>query len=187
MTAYDILLRRLDADQQRAAEQYNILRRKLVLYFLHHRSPFPEDLADEALDRVARRLDEGEDSGIANLAEYCFGVAKNIRREQTRGLERQREEMPPDSRLVSSFDIERTLLEQDEKHRLQKRLRNCLLRLSDHERELIENYYDDEDRAQTAQREKLARRLKLTLGSLRSAAHRIRQKLEQCVRKGSNS
>ena len=187
MTAYDILLRRLDADQQRAAEKYEVLRRKLILYFVRHDCPFPEDLADEALHRVARRFEEAEGDGIANLPEYCFGVAKNIRLEQRRGPERHREEMPPEGRLVSPFDVERALLERDEDRRRLESLMTCLRRLPDKERELIESYYHDEDRAQIAQREKLARHLKLTLGSLRSAAHRIRQKLERCVRRSFNS
>lgn len=187
MTAYDILLRRLDADPQRAAEQYKILRLKLVLYFVHHRSPFPEDLADEVLHRVARRLEEAEDSGIANLSDYCFGVARHVRYEQGRGAQRQREEMPPESKLVAPFDVERALLERDEEQRRLERLMICLRRLPDHERELIKSYYHDEDRIQIIQREKLASRLKLTPGSLRSTAHRIRQKLERCVRKGVDS
>lgn len=186
MTVYDILLRRLDADQQRAAEQYEVLRRKLVFYFARHDCPFPEDLADETLHRVARRFGEAEGNFITNLVDYCFGVAKNIRHEQRRGPERHREEMPPETHLVGSFDVERSLLEREEDRRRLEILMTCLRRLPDDERELIESYYHDEDHAQTAQREKLARHLKLTLGSLRSAAHRIRQKLERCARRGIN-
>ena len=53
------LLNSLDEDRERAGEKYEELRRTLIRFFEWRGAPFPEEHADEALNRVARRLGEG--------------------------------------------------------------------------------------------------------------------------------
>jgi len=57
--AFDKLLARLADDRERAGEKYQELRGNLIRFFEFHGSAFPEDNADVAINRVARKIDEG--------------------------------------------------------------------------------------------------------------------------------
>jgi hypothetical protein len=71
--AFNRLLGCLDADRQRAGEQYEHLRRSLIKYFNWRGSIYPEKDADETIDRVALKLYEGPE--IEDLYSYALGVA----------------------------------------------------------------------------------------------------------------
>src|SRR5215468_8955650 len=77
--AFNKLLECLDADRQRAAERYEQLHRKLEKFFENHRSAAAEELADETINRVTRKLEEGLE--IQNLSSYCIGVARMLLKE----------------------------------------------------------------------------------------------------------
>src|ERR1041384_5859496 len=72
--AFDRLLLVLDGDSEAAGQKYNLLRRNLVRYFEGRGCQFAEDHADEAVNRVAKRLGEGED--IRDINGYAYGVAR---------------------------------------------------------------------------------------------------------------
>ena len=72
--AFDKLLTCLDPDRERAGIRYEIVRLKLVKFFEWRGCESPEDQADETINRVARRIDEGE--VINNLESYFLGVAR---------------------------------------------------------------------------------------------------------------
>src|ERR1700730_14314988 len=73
------LLARLSPDREQAWQEYACLRQKLVMFFEPHLEA--EDLAEAVLDRIAKK----EDSyGISNVAEFAFGVARNLRNETYR-------------------------------------------------------------------------------------------------------
>ena len=55
---FEALLLRLGSDRETAGERYLQLRQRLVAVFEYRHCPRPEELADETLDRVARRLQE---------------------------------------------------------------------------------------------------------------------------------
>ena len=61
-------------------------------------------------------------------------------------------------------------------------LRRCLPRLPLTERAFMKEYYDDDEKAQIENHKRLAARLKLSMTGLRTRAHRLRNKLEQCVK-----
>jgi DNA-directed RNA polymerase specialized sigma24 family protein len=83
------LLRALHADQSLALERYQRLQQRLILFFMRHRSIFPEDLADEVINRLARAFYEGR--AIASPEAFSLGVARMVlREEQTRLLREQR-------------------------------------------------------------------------------------------------
>jgi DNA-directed RNA polymerase specialized sigma24 family protein len=85
--ALDRLLHRLDGEPEAAARQYETLRRRLCAFFEVRGLLRSEDLAEETLDRVARRLEEGED--VKQLIAYVYGVARRVFRE---GVRRQARE-----------------------------------------------------------------------------------------------
>src|SRR5262245_15018059 len=74
--AFAKFLSYLDSDWERAGEKYIALRESLVKFLDWRGSAFPEEQVDEALNRVARKLDEGE--MIQDLPAFCHGVARLV-------------------------------------------------------------------------------------------------------------
>src|SRR5258708_13203074 len=72
---FENLLARLDPDASRAAQEYELLRRKLVKLFERKKCLSPDELADETIDRVARKLEKQE---IHDIASFACGVAPII-------------------------------------------------------------------------------------------------------------
>src|SRR5687768_13825940 len=77
-TTFEQLLFRLDTDQTRAAEKYELLRRKLVKCLTWKGCPESEadTLADTTLDRVAIKIAQGEI--IENLDAYACQVLRFV-------------------------------------------------------------------------------------------------------------
>src|SRR5437868_5161996 len=82
--AFEQLLAALDPDRERAGLRYENIRRKLIEFFEARGSNSPADNADETINRVARRLDEGE--RVQDLSAYFYGVARLLLKETLRGL-----------------------------------------------------------------------------------------------------
>ena len=55
--AFARLLARLDPDAEKAGEKYRALHQKLVKFFDWHGARYPEEGADETLNRVARKVE----------------------------------------------------------------------------------------------------------------------------------
>ena len=55
---FDQLLQWLNPDRQQAAAQYEWIRRRLIKIFVSRGSYNPEELADNTINRVARKLPE---------------------------------------------------------------------------------------------------------------------------------
>jgi len=87
--SFDRLLGLLDSDRDRAGERYELIRTQLVRIFEWRGCPYPESLADETIDRVGRRLEQGEQIRAADPALYFYGVARNVLKEYW--TERRRE------------------------------------------------------------------------------------------------
>ena len=64
------LMSALDSERNRAGEKYQRLHRRLVKWFEARGTFVAEELADETLDRVARKLSEEE---IQNIPAYTSG------------------------------------------------------------------------------------------------------------------
>lgn len=86
--AFERFLANLDADRDRAGEAYERLRLKLVKWFEWERCTFPDERVDNVIDRVCRKLDEGE--VIESLERNCAGVARNVVREIRKGPDSKR-------------------------------------------------------------------------------------------------
>src|SRR5215831_12242937 len=76
------LLEALDSDRDRAAERYEHLRRSLIKYFDWRGSNNSERGADETIDRLARKLSEG--NIVDDLHTYALGVARYVHLESLR-------------------------------------------------------------------------------------------------------
>jgi RNA polymerase sigma factor (sigma-70 family) len=169
------LLLRLDSDQNRAGEQYEELRRKLIRFFEWRRAPFPEDHADEVFNRLARRLAEGV--AVRNPGTYCYEIARLVLLEALKG---------PDSRRASIEEVNVGAADEGRDEAEQKETRlacldDCLAALPENNRQLIVEYYQDAQRSRIDGRRNLAARLGLQREALANRAQRLRDKLESCV------
>lgn len=167
------LLTALDPDPERASERYESLRRRLTRVFLWERQPDAESLADQAIDRVARRVNEGID--VVDVPAYAHRVAELILLEARRAGHRREAALEAHARLSppdrSSAAVER-------RHAC---LESCLGRLDPEQRDLILRYYSADGRARIEQRDALAKAHGIPLGALRNRALRLREKLEECI------
>jgi DNA-directed RNA polymerase specialized sigma24 family protein len=185
-TAFHRLLEWLDDGGNSRGEKYLAMRRRLVDYFDRKNCPAADDLADETLNRIARRLEE--EGGIVTTApaRYCYIVAKFVFLE-TLG-EAQRNPVSLDAlsdygrgQALASTPSPEAGRKQTEEHQLHC-LEQCLQGLESGDRELIGEYYHGEQRAKIENRQRLAARFGLTANALTIRACRIRARLENCVR-----
>jgi DNA-directed RNA polymerase specialized sigma24 family protein len=171
----DLLLAALDPDRARAAERLLLLRRKLLKFFAWSRVPFPDELVDETLDRVTRRLSEGETIRSPDPGAYVHGVARNVLRES---WSRPRLVGAPGAALAVATTDEQVVAE-----RRSRCLDRCLAGLPPESRRLLLAYYQGGDgAAKVAARRRLAAELQVSGGALRLRLHRLRVDLEGCVR-----
>lgn len=173
--AFDKLLSSLDHDRELAGRAYEELRSQLVRLFQWRGCPFPEDHADETLNRVARKIEAGEN--IRDPRAYTFGVARLLLLEIFKHVERTQKSLNAVSPDQSN--------EEEESKRSEVRvacLQKCLGQLSADNRAFILQYYQGEGGAKIKSRKKLAQSLSLSINTLRMRALRLRETLEACVK-----
>jgi DNA-directed RNA polymerase specialized sigma24 family protein len=169
----DLLLARLDPDRERAAQEYEQLRQTLVRFF-DWRGIWPSDeCADEALDRLAHRLEAS--TTVEDLRSYAHGIARMIL------LERRRR--PVFDPLDQATDPVAPLASpQDDEHdRVREYLDRCLSGMPADSQSLLLRYYEGERHAKIANRRRLAAALGLSESALRSRVQRLRDRLERCI------
>lgn len=164
----------LSADRDEAANRYELLRRKLIRFCESNHTFAAEDDADEIINRVTRKIDEG--AVVPNVFAYAFGVAKIVLKEVWKESEKIRvatRELPTSTKAAADdpndHDVKMGCFD------------SCLERLSQEHRKLIMDYYREDRRAKIQLRRELAEQLRIPLNALRIRAHRVRRALEECV------
>jgi DNA-directed RNA polymerase specialized sigma24 family protein len=164
---FDRLLRWLDPEPERAGLIYEKIRWRLIAILASRGCTRPEELADETIDRVARRVVDIADSYVGDKAIYFLGVMNNVHHEYLK-----RPAMP---RLPEpDHDVET-------KERTHLCLDKCLDKLTPRSRRMIEQYYAENKRAKIDLRKRIAAELGIGLSTLRLRALRIRDKLQTCI------
>jgi len=171
--AFDQFLSLLDLDRDRAGEIYETMRRNLVQLFVWRGCRAPEDHADETINRVIRKIDEGEE--VRDPISYAHGVARRLLLEIFKKQEREQigiDDLPPLAAQPEPLDeAEDGVL----------CLRRCLNRLPEESRQLIVLYYQGEKSVKIENRKRLAESLRITLNALRYRAFDLRQRLQGCI------
>jgi len=126
------------------------------------------ELADQTLDRVARKIEEGVRIAQGSMGAYVRGVARMVFYESTRDR-------------TDQLDSAETLVEQpaEDVEPALSCLDECLSTLHHDDRKLVLRYYETGKRADV--RRQLATETGLSMTALRLRTHRLRQRLEQCV------
>jgi len=170
---FDLLLAQLDTDRNLAGQKYESLRRKLIKFFAWWGSQDPGELADEAFDRVAKKLAQGEP--IRDSSAYLLGVARLIFKEYVKNRIKLRaavEQIPKNS--IASDDPAT-----DEAR--EECYENCLSKLPAASRDLVVRYYQMQDRDRASDRDALSAEMQIPINLLRVRAFRIRKKLGDCL------
>lgn len=182
--AFHRLLNWLDQSAGSDGQKYLEMRRRLASYFDRKNCPTPDELADETLNRVARRLEEEGVIESDAPARYCYIVARFVFMEHLRETQKDsllatelRQESHADDLAAFGAEDERKMKEQ----RLNC-LEHCLSKLESLSREIINRYYVGKARVKIEHRRALAEELGITMNALSIRACRIRDKLEACVR-----
>jgi RNA polymerase sigma factor (sigma-70 family) len=172
------LLSLLHPDEQQAAVEYRKLHERLVRFFDWNNVEDSLALADEAIDRLAKRAGEaGIERGVRNASSFALGVARHLLQEEAR---RRQQEMELSRHLKEEA---RAATLHWESRPMEDALQECLLRMPRDRRELIKAYYTYGGGEKAKAHQELAERLGLSLNSLRNRALRARQELETCIRK----
>jgi len=166
-TDFDRLLLWLDPNPDRAGDLYERIRWRLITILAARGCRIPEELADETIDRVARRVHDIEATYVGDKAIYFLGVMNNVHHEH---LKRRRlpELVQPSTDSVVK---EETYVCLD----------RCLAKLTPHAREIIEQYYAADKRAKINLRKRIAATFGISNSNLRLRALRIRAKLQTCI------
>ena len=163
---FDRLLQWLDPDREKAGHKYEEIRRKLTRFFICRGCPEAqaEDLVDETINRVARKLPEIIESYVGERMPYFIRVAHFVYLE----FIKPRPVLPtppPEPVREEDYDC----------------LEECLGKLSEEDRKLILQYYAQEKQEKIDLRRQMAETLGIAPNALRIRLHRIRAKLLLCV------
>ena len=170
--ALSALLGYLGPDPDTAGRAFEDLRRGLVRFFDWRGVHVPEECADICLDRLAKRILEGEQ--VVSVPAFTFALARLVLLEYGRR---------PDTRTVSLDDAPESVLAvaASRSSPWLDCLEAELAALPAAGRELILRYYTRERRAKIDDRAALARELGITVAALRNRAQRLRDRLERAV------
>jgi RNA polymerase sigma factor (sigma-70 family) len=180
--SFDRLLVALDPDRDRAGKKYQQIRESLERFFWWRGAAGYEDLADDTIDRVMMRISEGEQIRAGDPALYFYGVARNVLREHWARAARHAattEQLEAEP-AHDPAQVETETLGAERRHTC---LDRCLETLLPETRNLLLRYYQDEKGGVSQSRQALADELGIGLNALRIRVHRIRCRIEPCVRR----
>lgn len=166
--SFDRLLVWLDPDPHSAGKKYEQIRQRLIKIFITRGCINSEELADETINRVTRKLQEMGDTYVGEPTPYFYSVARLVYLEQ---LKKPPAVAPPPP-----------VQEDEEETAEYECLEHCLQKLTADNRDLILSYYQEEKGAKIENRKRLADRLGIAPNALRIRATRIRASLEDCIR-----
>ncbi|MGA8109089.1 MAG: hypothetical protein WBD46_16115 [Acidobacteriaceae bacterium] len=168
------LLLKLGSNPGDAGARYEALRKRLIFYFTRKGLDFTEDLADEVLDRLTRRLAEGVAIGSAEA--FALGIARHVAQEQfNKSLQTEGasggffDNIPAPS---ATSDVEARIAGME----------RCLQGLPRDDAALLESYYlGNRDGNLIRARRGLAQELGLAPAVIRQRVFFIRRRLRKCM------
>jgi DNA-directed RNA polymerase specialized sigma24 family protein len=183
---FERLLALLGPDRERAGEEYEAIRWKLVKFFQWRGWTRPEELADETIDRVCWQLGRGEQIRGSDPFLYFHGVAKNVLREAWQGDRQKKKSHHAIGVLYRTGDDPAgNPFGADDAEEFERRLdclEQCLGHLDPANQTLIRQYYRGHGGARIENRRRMAEELGIPLNALRIRIHRIRTRLATCVK-----
>ncbi len=165
--SFERLLRWLDTDRDNAGRRYEEIRFQLIKIFISRGCLISEELADETINRVARKIQHIAETYEGDPALYFYGAARLIY------LEYLRRKPAPQPLAPSPVS--------EEEEQTYECLEQCVERLTPKNRELLRTYYKEDIEGKIDHRKEMAERMGMELNALWVRMHRIRERLRECV------
>jgi DNA-directed RNA polymerase specialized sigma24 family protein len=182
--AFRNFLEWLDDGTDSGGQRYLEMRGRLVAYFDRKNCLAPDELADETLNRVARRLEEEGRIESEAPAKFCYITAKFVFLESLRAA--KKEGLPLEDVLATTAGGAFSEKDREAKEFREKQLdclEECTGKLDADARAMIVRYYHGKERIKIENRRALAAEFGITMNALTIRACRLRDKLEACVGK----
>lgn len=169
---FDKLLHWLDKDREVAAQKYSSIHRRLETFFLAKKISSASELADKTIDRVVQKVDFLIENYQDNPKFYFFSVAKNIYLEYLK--------------IPKSFDLNQDLIqptaENDEFEDYYECFDLCMTTLSEENRDLVINYFQEDKQSKIDHHKELMKKLGISAELLRTKIFRIKSSLRKCIK-----
>jgi hypothetical protein len=165
--AFDKLLAWLDPDRDKAGEQYERIRLRLIKIFACRGCCEAEDLADQTVNVVVSKMDWLSENYVGDPALYFYAVAKRIYLVHLK--KKPLPNIPPPA--PASEEVEQVC----------NFLEDCLQELPRADRDLALQYHQGEKRIKIQNRKALAERLKISRNALRIRVCHIHFRLKDCI------
>ena len=159
----------LAPEKEKAGEEYERLRFRLITFFSHRNCSFAEDLADETINRVILKI--GAET-VENKTAFVYAFAKNVYLES---LRKEKKHLNIEEINVAAKEPT------EETDFSSKYLDKCLDELSGENRSLILDYFSEDKQAKIDLHKTLSAKLEITQTALRMKIVRIKQKLRNCL------
>jgi RNA polymerase sigma factor (sigma-70 family) len=163
----------LNPDREKAGDEYERVRFRLCTFFSQRQCRFPDELADETINRVILKISEEK---IENKIAYCYGVARNVYRES---LRKERTHVDIDDVTIAAKAPE-------EQSFSSECLDQCLEKLPPDSRNLLLEYFSEAKLAKIKLHQRISESLETTQTALRMRVMRTKQKLKVCVQECMN-
>ena len=174
---FDALLGWLSANREEAGRQYEMIREGLIRFFRFRGCADPHTLADETINRVARKVSTFDSSKNVKTITYFYGFASNVYLEYVRTAKSREVQVEPE--YLSS---PRSFITADSSHVECDCLEKCLTKLPKEESRLVIQYYGQDRSEKFARRKKMAEGLNLKMPALHTRVHRIKNVLRECIK-----
>ena len=169
---FERLLSWLDVDREQAGLIYEKIRGRLVTILAARGCVTPEELADETIDRVARRVIDIQADYSGDKLLYFLGVANNVHHEF---LKRPTPAVTED---LPANDADQELV-----HNC---LELCLDQLAGDSRQILLDYYSLDKQSKIDLRKQMAEQLGISLNTLRLRVLRMKERLQPCIERCMN-
>ena len=168
--AFNRLLAWLSPNGEEAGSQYEEIRQKLIYYFTKRGHPEPEKLADETLDRAARRLESGTLNYSGNPIRDLTGFARHVWQED---LRRPRPEPIDNPDLLLAPDL-------PDREVLFRCFDQCMGNLTGHSHDILTRYHQEKGHQKVVVRQLLADEAGISLATLRIRVCRMIRPVREC-------
>ena len=169
---FDAFLHCLDPNPEQAAVEFVRLSERLRIFFAGRGFGDPDDLADEAIDRTIRRLDE-----VRAVKPFVLGVARRLAAEAHR--------RPHAVSLDSMAELPQLRITEDEDEARREQYMECMTtsieELSEKERTLLIDWHRHEGRQKINLRNQMAATLGISKEHVRIVIFRLKAKLRDSI------
>lgn len=177
--SFDALLLWFSPDREDAGAKYEEIRNGLIRFFNFKGCSEAESLADETINRVARKFSTFDTSNDNKHITYFYGFASKIYLEYRHRTEKRKVEFEQN---IHSQGEEIEAFDEVTENRHQC-LEECLSKLSPEDQYLMIQYFSKEKQEKLEHRRKLAEEMNLSKTNLHVRVFRIKAVLKDCIGK----